>query len=178
MSSTPNVPRPVEEIRRYFIVNPINRHYSSKVRHQMLPNVQNYRSTNISPHRRYGNIRHDSIHSYTSLLRLSLNYNRHRRFTYWYTIEVRRNSAKNRRLIGYQHVLLLPYPAPWVGRSPIYSQVKTSMLLLYHWRSLPNTKKWCNPRWWLTRTIVIDASPIDIPSADSWHEYQCAKDKQ
>ena len=120
MSTTPNPPGTVEEIRRYFIVNPINRHYSSKVRHQVLPNVQNYTSTNISPHRRYGSIRHDSIHSYTSLLRLSLNYNRHRRFNYWYNIEGRRNSATNRRLIGYHHV---PYQAisshiqlhEWVG---------------------------------------------------------------
>lgn len=37
------------------------------------------------------------IHSYTSLKRLSLQYNRHRRFNY--TIDGRRNSATNRRVI-------------------------------------------------------------------------------
>ena len=63
-----------------------------------------------------GNIRHDSIHSYTSLIRLSLNYNRRRRFTYQYTVDGRRNSATNRRLIWYQHVLLLLDPEPWLGR--------------------------------------------------------------
>ncbi len=59
------------------------------------------KSTNMSSHRRYGNIRRDSIHSYTSLLRLSLNENRRRRFAYRYTIGDRRNSATNRRLIWY-----------------------------------------------------------------------------